>query len=305
MKRNATIPPSDLLKLIQGISDVGPLLNSGHIRAQDKDENTILHLIVERGLENLIKPLARWIPPSSIPNHDGWTPLHLTVRNNDERMTKALVHAGPDISAQDQSGKTALHCACYNDAVKIVRFLLDQGANPSAADYEGSTPLHEGLAPSLTPNAAHERQVPFFIWLVWVEKVLPGSFLRLEQILSFKQRKGETLLQRATSGNHSNFMRVLLDAGVDVNTRDSYNGYTAVLRAASRGADDALRLLQKNGADILAGDYHRRNALHLAARTEQKPSTAKLLLKAGVNPSAQDWQGYTPLRYAVEAGIPE
>lgn len=137
--------PLDLLNLIQGLPHIAPLLNSWHIQAHDENGHTILHHIVEQRLEYLIKPLAKWIPRSSIADNEGWTPLFQAVRNSDESMTKALVYAGADVSAKDHTGKTALHLACYEDAVGIVQILLDHGANPSVADCNGRTPLHDAF----------------------------------------------------------------------------------------------------------------------------------------------------------------
>lgn len=63
--------PLDLFNLIQGIPHVVPHLNSQQIQVQDKNGHTILYHIVEKGLENLIKPLAKWIPQCSIPDNEG------------------------------------------------------------------------------------------------------------------------------------------------------------------------------------------------------------------------------------------
>jgi receptor-interacting serine/threonine-protein kinase 4 len=304
--------PLDLLNLIKGIPHFAPLLNSQHIQAHDENGHTILYHIVEQGLKHLIKPLSKWIPQSSVPDKEGWTPLHQAVRNSDELMTKALVYAGSDISAKDNRGKTALHLACYGDAVGIVQILLDHGANPSAADCEGRTPLHEGfgrntvILQKLIKAGAdlNARRMPrgltplyFEAWLGREDAV--RILLEAGADPSIQTETGETILEQAVKGSHTKVAQLLLDAGVDVNVREFRNGINAVLAAASRGADDCIRLLQRAGADVFAVDHHGRNGLHFAARAG-KVSTVQLLLKEGVDSSAEDDRGYTPLRYAVE-----
>jgi ankyrin repeat protein len=86
--------PSDLLNLVQGIPHITTLLNSRHIQAQDENKHTILHMILEQGLEYLIGPLAKWIPQSSISDNEGGSLLHQAARKGDQRMAKALIHAG-------------------------------------------------------------------------------------------------------------------------------------------------------------------------------------------------------------------
>ncbi|PKX95144.1 ankyrin repeat protein [Aspergillus novofumigatus IBT 16806] len=301
-------------KFDSGHSPLCPLLNSQHIQAHDENGHTILYHIVEQRLEHLIKPLAKWIPRSSIPDNEGWTPLHQAVRNSDELMTKALVYAGSDISAKDNRGKTALHLACDEDAVGIVQILLDHGADPSAADCEGCTPLHEGFGRNtvilqklikagadLNPRRMPRGLTPLY-FVAWLGRADAARILLeagADPTIQTETGEGETILQQAIKGSHIKVVQLLLDAGVDVNVRDSHNGLDAMLTAASWGADDCIRLLQRAGADVFAVDYHGRNGLHLAARAGRL-STVQLLLKEGVDSFAEDDRGYTPLRYAVE-----
>jgi receptor-interacting serine/threonine-protein kinase 4 len=304
--------PLDLLTLILGIPHITPLLQARHIETQGENGGTILHHIVEQRLENLLTPLAKWIPQSSIPNNRGFTPLHLAVRNSDEQMTKALVYAGSDISAKDNRGKTALHLACYRDAVGIVQILLDHGANPSAVDCEGRAPLHEGFerntvilqklikaGADLNPREMPEGLTPLYFeaWLGREDAV--RILLEAGADPSIQTETGETILQQAIDRSRTKVVQLLLDAGVDVNVRDFRNGGNAILTAARLGADDCIRLLQRAGADVFAVDHHGRNGLHFAARMG-RPSTVQLLLEEGVDSSAEDDRGYTPLRYAVE-----
>ncbi|RHZ58907.1 hypothetical protein CDV55_105756 [Aspergillus turcosus] len=270
--------PSDLLHMIQGIPQVAPLLNSRHIEAQDENGHTILYLIVEQGLENLIKPLAKWILQSSIPNNEGSaeprfiSPATLMILGLYSYSWTTVQTRPQRITTDAQS--------CMRRVDEILLKLIKAGA---VLDHP------QGLR-GLTP----------LFYVAWLGREDAARIL-LEAGAdpSIQTDTGETILQRAVKGNHTSVVQLLLGVGVDVGVRDFSHGWTAVLTAAHWGADDCLRLLLKAGADVLVVDYHGRNALHLAARMGN-PSTVRLLLKEGVNSSAKDNQGYDPLRYAVE-----
>ncbi|KAF4159491.1 hypothetical protein CNMCM6936_006270 [Aspergillus lentulus] len=268
---------SDLINLILSIPHVVPLLHSRHLQAKDESGHNLLYHIVEHGLEHLIEHFAQWILESSIPDC-GWTPLHQAVRKGDERMVKALIDAGVDISTRGNSARTALHLACEAEEARIVQLLLDHGADPSAADYNGRTPLHEAVGRDtiilqellrrdgvdLNPQEMLNGLTPLFYeaWLgrrdAFTALIYKGADAGICSV------NGETVLQRATLGNHADIVRLLLDRGVDINAQDNH-GYTAVLVAAIAGANECLQLLLKAGADISAVDNYGRNALHIAA----------------------------------------
>lgn len=303
---------SDLINLILSIPQVVPLLHSRHLQAKDESGHNLLYHIVEHGLEHLIEHFAQWIPESSIPDC-GWTPLHQAVRKGDERMVKALIDAGVDISARGNSARTALHLACEAEEARIVQLLLDHGADPSAADYNGRTPLHEAVGRDtiilqqllrrdgvdLNPREMLNGLTPLFYeaWLgrrdAFTALIDEGADADICSV------NGETVLQRATLGNHADIVRLLLDRGVNINAQDNH-GYTAVLVAAIAGANKCLQLLLKAGADISVVDNYGRNALHIAAWNGRK-STVRLLLRKGVDSKALDNWGSCPLCWAVES----
>ncbi|KAF4218731.1 hypothetical protein CNMCM6805_003673 [Aspergillus fumigatiaffinis] len=240
------------------------------------------------------------------------TPLHQAVRKGDERMVKALINAGADVSAQDNSARTALHLACEAEEAGIVQLLLDDGADPSTADYNGRTPLHEAVGRDtiilqkllrrdgvdLNPREMLNGLTPLFYEASLGRKDAFTELIYYGADADICSVNGETVLQRATLGNHADIVRLLLDRGVNINVRDSH-GYTAVLVAAIAGANECLQLLLKAGADISVVDNYGRNALHIAAWNGRK-STVRLLLRKGVDPKALDNRGSCALCWAVQ-----
>jgi ankyrin repeat protein len=78
-----------------------------------------------------------------------------------------------------------------------------------------------------------------------------------------KDKDGFTLRVAALIG-HAALVRLLLDHGTDINTRDAY-GETALHAAACRGNEGTFLLLLDRGADVNAKGEYKQTAL-LASR---------------------------------------
>ena len=85
------LDPHDLLCLMQAVPYLIPFLTSRHINAQDENGDTILHLIVYQGIEDIIKPLIRIISGA---NNDKLTPPHQAIIKGNQTMTRLLLAAG-------------------------------------------------------------------------------------------------------------------------------------------------------------------------------------------------------------------
>ncbi|XP_059294044.1 signal recognition particle 43 kDa protein, chloroplastic isoform X2 [Lycium ferocissimum] len=87
------------------------------------------------------------------------------------------------------------------------------------------------------------------------------------------------------------------DDGRDVNAVDE-DGRTALLFVSGLGSEPCVKLLVEAGADV---NYRDRNggltALHMAAGYV-KPGVAKLLIELGADPEVEDYRGQTPLSLA-------
>jgi ankyrin repeat protein len=300
---------SDLLNLIQGFPQIAPLLHIRHIQAHDEDEHNILYLIVEQGLDELIEPLARWIPKGPrIPENEGWTPLHQAIAHANEadgtanqRMVKALVRAGSDLSAQDQHGKTALHLACDRDAVEIIRFLLDHGADPSAMDHRRETPLHEACGKNLHMLFdANMDPSPRDMSLRANPESAVRMLLEAGADPCIRNKNGSAVLHKAAAHDVANCMRLFLEFGADITLRDA-KGRTPFMVAALYGSDQCLQILLSAGSKVGDRDNDGCTALHLAALAGRE-SSARRLVKLGLYISARDNRGDTPMRYAFDHG---
>jgi len=96
-------------------------------------------------------------------------------------------------------------------------------------------------------------------------------------------------------------MTALIDAGANVNHRDSRHRWTVLLHAIHTQQPAAVRLLLERGADPNAATPGGVTPLLMAA-DDPDPTTVRLLLAHGANPHVEGPGGATPLTQAVSGG---
>nr|XP_045616951.1 adhesion G protein-coupled receptor L3-like [Procambarus clarkii] len=109
---------------------------------------------------------------------------------------------------------------------------------------------------------------------------------------------GWTALHNAANIGQEAMVRLLIDYGASLDTREPNHGKTAVHIAAHSGQVAALQALLEAGANLEAKDINGQTALHLATWQGQLKAIA-LLLDHGANVDAQDKWGSTPVFLAT------
>jgi ankyrin repeat protein len=109
-------------------------------------------------------------------------------------------------------------------------------------------------------------------------------------------------LHEAVRSGDVDAVRSVIEAGVDVNKPDSWG--TPLDLAVSKGADNIMRVLIDAGADVEGATLPTvggQRPLHLAATRVSGVSAARLLIDRGAQLDARDKAGKTPLITAVLA----
>jgi ankyrin repeat protein len=258
------------------------------------------------------------------------TPLNMALLNLHFELAALMIKAGADVDKWDLFGRSPLYMAADvstlptkgNGAMAVIpsedritaldvaKLLLEAGANPNLQlkrrppyrdvpqDRGGDTILAQGATPLL--RAARAGDAPFVDLLLKHKALvdLPSK----EGLTPLMAAAGVEFGDRVTRGrNRTNegvlaTMRLLLDAGADINARmvvepgrnpaDGLNqaaAFAVILRrpsqmpsaaamphqtalqgAAQRGFTPFVKFLAENGADLQAKDAYGRTALDLA-----------------------------------------
>ena len=113
------------------------------------------------------------------------------------------------------------------------------------------------------------------------------------------------LLFLAAEAGATEYVEALVDAGSDINQKDTFRGFVTPLHlAAAGGHSETVSSLISRGANIDATNQHGWTALHYACRHED---VVNLLASAGADVNGIDGMGWTPLFHASVryGGCPE
>ncbi|KAA8590091.1 hypothetical protein FQN60_014025 [Etheostoma spectabile] len=180
----------------------------------------------------------------------------------DREEVAALLRQGADINHANIDGLTALHQACIDENAEMVQFLVESGSDVSRGDNEGWTPLHAAascgfiqIAKYLIEHGAHvgavntidvdnARKEEERVMLQDAMAVLAGG-----GTLTPHPNTKATALHVAAAKGYIEVLKVLLQCGVDVDSRD-VDGWTPLHAGAHWGQEEVCSLLVDNMCDM-------------------------------------------------------
>lgn len=277
----------------------------------------------KHGMYGIAQRLAEMGADTRARDNRGFTALHHAAQWARPRTMQMLLDSGADLGARSHDGFTPLLCATTDEAFRI---LLDAGADPFCRAHCGWTALTSAIQ-SFEPEAVArilrtgQRTDGSNVWLAEVRRILGRNIRKCLRPRLAKElcRHRQTIyennvyedskrcvssLTRACSRSDERAVAVLLEAGVDVNTRDRLTHRTPLFAACSPAGEEvrpalAARLLAA-GADANAVDACGQTPLHALAMLPPTPATAQvkaLLLQAGAQEEQQDVFGKTAKQY--------
>ena len=156
----------------------------------------------------------------------------------------------------------ALVRAAEGKHAEIVGDLLAAGANVNTQDDDGNTALHDVvrwgytdivaqlLAAGADANIPNEDRETAFWLAVWA-----GNTECLRMLLSNQQIKninrkqdGTTMLHMAAAAGHAEIVRMLIDAGADINLKNTYFKETPLSSALNNNRKEVADILRAAGA---------------------------------------------------------
>lgn len=212
---------------------------------------------------------------------------------NYEKMVQ-LLKSGANIDAPNIKGATPLMTSLIGKNEDLALWLIDRGANPIIKTNQGECPLIKAAADGM----------------ILALKAMVRHCSK-EQI-NVVNNVGSSALMEACSSLDIDAVKILLDAGADVNIK-SVQGTNALLIAAARQDHEIVDvLIKKGGANPNSVDFYGVPALIAACvdlSKREKVSersnsfkTIKVLLKHGADPNLQAKSGNSPIAEASQFG---
>jgi len=252
------------------------------VNAVAVDGTTALHWAVRAEDIDTADALIRAGAQVKTASRHGVTPLYLAADLGNAAMIRRLIAAGADANGSDISGDTVLMAAVRSGRTDAVRAVLDAGAQVNTAE----------------PQVGHTA-------LMWAVREnhpeLVSLLLARGASLELKTRTGDRPAVRPPGAGGGSHGVGIVRGGVPPQGEQppAPGGMTALSFAAREGRLEAARLLIDAGADVNARESNGISLLVMAITNRHTP-VAALLLARGADPNAADWWGRTPLWSAVD-----
>ena len=219
------------------------LLDAGaDIEASDDSGSTALMYAAREGRLGLFRMLLKAGADTGVRDTLGGTLLTVAADSaNKPKMIKELIDVGLEVDARDNDGMTALMMAARWNSPQVVKALLEVGADVNAK-----------LEASTTALTTDRADGDIFAAIIDGKRT------------DVPVNAGTTVLMLAALNNRKpDVVRVLLDAGSDVNARDEV-GRTALMLASRWNTSRIIDTLLDAGADIAIKDDEGRQAADYA-----------------------------------------
>lgn len=174
--------------------------------------------------------------------------------------------------------QTLLYMAAYKGFLDIVRLLISQKANVNQTIDDGSTPL------LVACQQKHTRVVQ--------------ELLENKATANISDKDGETPLFAAAGVGALAIVALLINTGVEVDTRNKLKSATALFIASQGGFRDVAGFLLSRKADVNLLRSDNTSALHIAVERNHL-SVAKLLIDQKANLNIRNNAGFTAYEYAL------
>ena len=197
----------------------------------------------------------------------------------DPAVCQVLIDAGADIGIEDHMGNSPLLLASASGALDVVKLLMKSGAGVRVTGNEGNKCL------TCASYHGHTETVRYLVGLKDVD-------------VNHQIDDGHTALHCAAQEKHADVVKVLIDAGADIEGKND-EGRSPLLVASDAANVEIVKLLVKAGAGVRVTDNEENTCLVLAAYSGHTETVRYLVGLPEVDVSHKDNKGFTSLYCAA------
>ncbi|XP_031239310.1 protein phosphatase 1 regulatory subunit 12B isoform X4 [Mastomys coucha] len=225
--------------------------------------------------------------------------------SGDTDEVKKLLARGADINTVNVDGLTALHQACIDENLDMVKFLVENRANVNQQDNEGWTPLHAAASCGYLNIAEYFISHGASVGIVNSEGEVPSDLAEepaMKDLLLEQVKKQGVDLEQSRKEEEQRMLqdaRQWLNRGEIEDVRQARSGATALHVAAAKGYSEVLRLLIQAGYELNVQDHDGWTPLHAAAHWGVKEACSTLA-EALCDMDIRNKLGQTPFDVADE-----
>ena len=220
---------------------------------------------------------------------------------NDTKIIEKLMDDGADLNEEDAQYGTPLQAAIHADNKELFSLLIEKGAKTAeameTAIRTGKTNFVEELLKNNIQLPEKIDDTPILFYAIRLNNIKMFRILK-DACGSFDPEmtyESNTILTSAVASGDVEFVRIVIEAGVDVNKKAA-DGSTPLIRSILRCNHEMTKLLIDAGADVNAKDEYGQTAISYTDNQE----TVKLLVDAGADLTLKDDRGnYVGIRTAI------
>jgi ankyrin repeat protein len=224
--------------------------------------------------QNDIVAVSSLIASGAVNVNDKLLPLHRATEHGHVELMTLLLDAGADINAADWNHRTACHVAIFNNQFDALKLLVERSANLGVVCRANIS-----LLKAASLYARNSR-----IAILLLDAGAPLDLLTHKELMELVT--SAAVLQR------------LLAHEINVSALRDQNGAT-MCHYVARNVPDKLAICCLSVSGLTA---HGETPLHWAATSGNK-TAVRVLLELGTDVDAQDRDGWTALRWAIEWNV--
>ncbi|XP_069021537.1 caskin-2-like isoform X1 [Embiotoca jacksoni] len=266
-----------------------------NVNYQDSDGFSALHHAALTGTPELLSALLEAQATVDVKDSNGMRPLHYAAWQGKAESVLTLLRSGASVNGVSLDGHIPLHLAAQYGHYEVSEMLLQHQSNPCLVNKAKKTPL------DLACEFGRVKVAQLLLSSNMVVALLEGE--RKEPTDS----AFTTPLHLAARNGHKDIIRLLLNAGIDIN-KTTKSG-TALHEASLYGKTEVVRLLLDAGVDVNIRNTYNQSALDIVNQftTSHASRDIKQLLRDAtgvlqVRALKDYWNLHDPTALNIRAG---